>query len=101
MAIKHVTCKLGNMKRAESFIIYPNIFAERGGIEAVQIQSDHRICRFDPVTRKGLLSVYKSGGAYNVHLSPALGAVVVDIPQEVVEECLAYRDSGPVSLSQI
>ena len=83
------------MKRAEEFIIYPKVDS------LVTIQSDHRICQFDPATSNGMLSAYKSGGAYFVHLNPFLGAVPVVVPQEVVDECVAHQAKGPVLLSQI
>lgn len=80
--MKRITAKLGNMRKAESFIVYPR--ATNATDDKLTIQSEHRICQFDPATGKGVLSVYRSSGAYFLHLSKALGATEITVPAEVI-----------------
>lgn len=76
-----ITTKLGNMRKAVEWTVYPS---KKDG--RIVIQSDTRIAMFkDDGSNKGLLSKRQSGGAYFVHLSPMCGATVVDIPQEVID----------------
>ena len=83
----HITTKLGKMRKAVEWIVYP---ASKDG--RIKIQSDHRIATFhNDGSNKALLSKYVSSGAYNLHLSPLCGATVVDIPQDVVDAALAVQ----------
>lgn len=96
MRAKHVTCKLGNMRKAVEWIIYP----ARENNPNILIQSDCRICSIDPATGKGMLSVHKSGGAYGPHLSPLMGATQVDIPQDLITQLIAEQPhKGDVLMS--
>jgi hypothetical protein len=89
----HINAKLGKMRKAVDWIVYP---AKKDG--RIVIQADHRIAVFhNDGSNKGLLSKYCPTGAYFVHLSPACGATVVDIPQDVVDAALAAQpQSGDV-----
>lgn len=79
-----ITTKLGNMRKAVEWTVYPS---KKDG--RIIIQSDTRIAIFkDDGSRRGLLSKRQSGGAYFVHLSPMCGAAPVDIPQGVIDACL-------------
>lgn len=86
--MKHVTAKLGNMRKAVEWIVYPATDGDEG---LLKIQSDSRICRFDPKTGKGLLSRHCASGAYGVHLSPKLGATFIDVPADVIAATLEAR----------
>ena len=89
--IKHIVAKLGNMRREQEFVVYP----DRGGAGAdnskIVIQSDTRICSFDPVSRKGMLSTHRANGAHFVHLSSFMGATEIEVPQDVVDAALAAK----------
>lgn len=84
--MKMVLAKLGNMKKVQEFIVYP----AQAGLDTVKIQSDKRICVFDPVTGKGVLSAQKQSGAYGVHLY-APDAMPVEVPKEVIEQVMSAR----------
>jgi len=82
-----ITAKLGNMRQPAEFTVYP---PQKDG--RIIIQSDKRIAVFhNDGSRKGLLSKQQSGGAYFVHLSPACGATLVEIPQDVIDAALAVQ----------
>jgi len=85
----HVMCKLGNMRKLAEFTVYPR----KPDDMFLMIQSDTRICRFD-LSGNGLLSAARQGGAYGIHLSPQLGATVVQVPADVVAACI---DAAPKS----
>lgn len=76
-----ITCKLGTMRKAAEFTIYP---LNPSTPDIVQIQSDKRIARVQLSTGKCLLSDGKGGHPGHMKLSPALGAVVVDMPADVL-----------------
>jgi hypothetical protein len=84
--LKSVTCKLGNMRKAVEWTVYPRPTNVGPEYSTVTIQSDSRICQFDTKTRKGMLSKHRSSGAYFMHLSSFLGATEVEIPQELVDQ---------------
>lgn len=83
----HITAKLGKMRKAVRWIVYPALKDGR-----IQIQSDKRIALFsNDGSNRAILSKHISSGAYGVHLSPACGATVVDIPQDVIDAALAVQ----------
>ena len=82
-----ITAKLGSMRKSVDWTVYP---PQKDG--RIVIQSDKRIALFhNDGTNKGLLSKSCPSGAYFVHLSPACGATVVDIPQDVIDAALAAQ----------
>jgi hypothetical protein len=83
------------MRKAVRWTIYPRR-KDQGGIT---IQSSAYICAFNPETREGMLSKRCSGGAYFLHLSPALGAKPIKVPQDVVDAVLAKAPGpGPIKI---
>jgi hypothetical protein len=74
--------KLGNMRKAADFVIYP---PKSDNPNIVTIQSDHRIATIDLTTHKGILSKAIQGGAYFAHLNKFLGATEIEVPQEVID----------------
>lgn len=74
-----VTAKLGNMRKAQEFVVYPP--REDGKI---MVQSNKSIGLFDPDTGKGILNIK---GSYTPYLHPATGAKPYDFPQEFIDEC--------------
>ena len=81
--MRHVNAKLGNMRKAAEFVVYPRADATK----PVVIQSDKRIACFDPVTGAGRLSTACPNGAYFLPLS--LGATPFVASPELIAECLA------------
>jgi len=90
---KEINAKLGNMRKAADWTIYPH--NDNGNIV---IQSDTRICKFDPTTGKGVLSRNVPNGAYFHHLNKFLGAIDVVVPREVIDACI---DNQPKSGDKI
>ena len=87
--VRMVMAKLGNMRKPEEFIVYPNPGAK------VVVQSDHRIAAFDPETGVGTLSKYRSNGAYFLHLNTFLGATAIVVPPALIAEFVgAVSKSG-------
>lgn len=97
MRIKRVTAKLGTMRKAADWIVYP---AERAmdGKTVTVIQSDTRIAAFDPATGDGMLSKARKNGAYFMHLSPFMSATPITVPADVIA---AVLDARPKSGDEI
>jgi hypothetical protein len=79
----NITAKLGNMKKPQKFVICP---VSNTAPHEVTIQSDKRIARVNLNTSKAMLSSGKGGHQGFMQLSPALGAVEVDVTPELVEQ---------------
>lgn len=90
MRITRITAKLGTMRKAADWVVYP---AERAmdGKTVTVIQSASRIAAFDTATGEGMLSKYRSGGAYFMHLNPMLGATPITVPAEVIAAAIEAR----------
>ncbi len=86
--MQHITAKLGNMRKATDWVVYP---AQPMNPHILVIQSDHRIAHIDSQTGEGMLSAHKSGGAYFVHLVKEAGASYITAPKDVIEAALAAR----------
>lgn len=95
--VQRVMAKLGTMRKAEDFIVYP-LSKTSGDASELVVQSDHRIAKIRVADGKAWLSVYKKNGAYFPHLMPFLGATLVDVPAALVAEFVAAR---PVSGDEI
>ena len=90
MAIDHIVCKLGNMRKEVEWVVYP-LPKDEPDSKLVSIQSDHRYCVFDKETGKGLLSKHCGSGAYSIHAHPSLGATPITVPKDIIEKALAAR----------
>ena len=82
----HIDLKLGNMKKPQSFTVYPRPTNVSGDYDEVTIQSDKRICRFNAKTGKGLLSNGKGGHPGFHMLNSMFKPIEVTIPQDVLKE---------------
>jgi hypothetical protein len=83
--LKHITAKLGNMRKPQEFIVYP-------GEGDLIVQSDKSIGKFNRETGKGVLN---TRGAYFPHLTMILGAKEYQFPMEFVIACvLAQPEKG-------
>jgi hypothetical protein len=92
--MKRITAKIGNMRKAQEFVVYPLSKGETTPT-TVTIQSDTRIAVFETATGRGMLSKAKSSGAYFMHLSAALGATpFVAGPDLVLAALAAQPKSG-------
>ena len=76
--MKRITAKLGNMRKPQDFIVYP----QSGSTDVIIVQSDKSIGMFDPDTGKGKLN---TRGNYFPHLHYGQ---VYQFPKEFVKECI-------------
>lgn len=93
--MRTINAKLGNMRKVVEWVVYPRSAAT----DPVQIQSDHRICRFG-LDGKGLLSKHVANYPNSLMLYPTFGATVVEVPQDVIAAALeaapkAGEEIGP------
>jgi hypothetical protein len=93
--IKTVTGKLGNMRKPDSWVVYP---VSPDAPDMRIIQCDKRIARIDLNTGKALLSDGKGTYQTVLKLSPQLGAVIVDCPQDMLAELKAYTQGVSVKV---
>lgn len=93
--MKHVSGKLGNMRKIVDWVVYPE---STSGPNTIVVQSNTRICQFNRETGQGILSKHCPNGAYFMHLNSMLGAKEVEVPSEFVEQCIG---SQPKSGDQI
>lgn len=94
MRFKDITAKLGNMRKEVSWVLYPQ---EQSKPNEIIIQCDARIALIDLEKKKGLLSSGKGGHNGFVHLQPALGAKVVDVPDNIIEQLKKLLEKPNVS----
>lgn len=91
--IKRIYAKLGNMRKVQDWIVYPQQTDK--GNEILMIQSDTRMCRIDTTSRKGMLSKNKLNGAGFADCLAFLGATEIEVPQEVINAAIeAQPKSG-------
>ena len=88
--IQRLSLKLGNMRRPQDFVVYPN--RSQGAPETdLLIQSDKRIARIDLATGEGMLSSGKGGHPGFHTLSPVLGAMPIKVDAETLETLKAAQ----------
>jgi hypothetical protein len=87
--MKRLTIKLGSMRKAKDWVVYPR---ETGESKLV-LQCDDRIALIDPDTRKGVLSKSCRNPGFMM-LSTALGATPIEVPDEVVAQALTLQPRG-------
>ena len=86
MAIKRLTIKLGTMRKAKDWVVYPR----KTGETRLILQCDDRIALIDPDSKKGLLS--KSCGYPGFHmLSTQLGAKAIEVADEVIAQAITLQ----------
>jgi hypothetical protein len=94
---QNITAKLGNMRKAASFTVYPQ---GTGSADEAIIQSDKRIAKINLNNGHGLLSDGKGGHQGFLKLNRALGAMDIVVPMSLVEQIKKNRpktgdDVGP------
>ena len=77
-----VTAKLGNMRKAVEWVIYPFNAEDR----LLMIQCDKRIAQINLETGKGMLSDGKGGHQGFFKLNRMAGAKEIDCPSELLEQ---------------
>jgi hypothetical protein len=92
MAIRRAMAKFGNMRKMEDFIVYPRPTNVGPEYNTLTIQSSHRIAKFDATTGVGLLSAYRSGGAYFHDL--LFNTMPITVPADLLKQ---FNDAQPKS----
>jgi hypothetical protein len=87
---KNVTGKMGNMKKAVDWVLYPQ---QPDSLDTVIIQSDKRIAKVDLNTGKAVVSNGKGHPGF-ICLSPALGATTVDVPPDMLQTIKKHVGTG-------
>lgn len=90
MVFKCFTLKLGNMRKAQDFVIYPY-----DGSDYILLQSDNRITRVNIRTGDGIMNAkHQPNGAYGHHLN--FSTVPVKLSEAEVKEIQGYlwKNSG-------
>ena len=85
-----ITCKLGNMRKAVEWSVYPP--GRMDDSNRLLIQCDKRIALIDIEKKKVILSSGKGGHPGFHALNPRLGAKLYDCPQEVID---AAKEAQP------
>ena len=88
MNIKRLDLKLGSMRKAQNFIVYP---ASRDEGSKVLIQSDKRIAQIDIETGEGMLSDGRASHPGFIELMKIRGAKPIKVDAEVIEAIKAAR----------
>ena len=88
MNIKRLDLKLGSMRKAQDFIVYP---ASRDEGSKVLIQSDKRIAQIDIETGEGMLSDGRASHPGFIELMKIRGAKPIKVDAEVIEAIKAAR----------
>ena len=93
-----VTGKLGNMRKAVEWVVYPRR-ADARGKSVVIIQSDNRIAAVNLDTGDAVLSDGKGGHPSFQKLSESLGATKCICPSEMLEQLRQQPEQvGPVRI---
>lgn len=86
-----IVAKLGNMRKAQEWTVYPKSSAQVGKQDIV-IQSDTRIAQINQETKTAVLSQPHKNGSYFLDLLQLRGAMFdVPVPQEVIDAALAAQ----------
>lgn len=94
MRVTKIVAKLGTMRKAQEWIVYPASRTERmsanaAGPAPILIQSDTRIAQFDPATGIGVLSASHPNGSYFLHLNKFAGATDIVVPPDIIAVAIA------------
>jgi len=95
--MNHPTFKIGNMRKAVDWTVYPQAFnaskSETADDPTLFVQSDKRALSINLRTKKGMLSNGKGHPGFATTMK-FLGAVEVDVSDEIIALC---TDSEPKS----
>jgi len=80
--IKRISLKLGNMRKAAEFIVYPH----KHGDTELMIQSDKRIAKINLTTGKGVLSSGKDSHPGFHCLLPFFNPLPIEVDAAVIEQ---------------
>jgi len=86
--MKHLTAKLGNMRKTQEWVVYP---ASRTNDNSILIQCDNRIASFNPQTGAGILSDGKNGHQGFHKLNAFMGAKSITVPQDIIDSAIAAQ----------
>jgi len=94
MQTKRVNFKVGPMRKAVNWSVYPRSYNQESGEQFLFVQSDKRALKIDLKTNKGMISNGK-GHPMFASVTPFMGGKEIDVPQEIVDQCMeAIPNSG-------
>lgn len=97
MPFQHVNGKLGNMRKAVEWVVYPALDAEQ---RSRVIQSDRRVARVDLDSGKAVVSDGKGGHPGFHKLTSFMGATECECPEEILTALRELPTQvGPVRLT--
>lgn len=94
---REIDLKLGNMRKAQSFLMYPN----DPSADRARLQSDNRCLIVDLTSGKGLLSKSVANYPRFEHCAPAVGGMFVDVGAEVLSRLQTMSAQGSGSEVQV
>ena len=86
--MKTITARLGNMRKAAHWVIYPEGYNPGGYFV---IQSSTRMARINSKTGACLLSKHCPNGAYQKHLQIEAGATWIQISSDLMDEIISKQ----------
>lgn len=99
MRFQKVTGKLGNMRRATDWVVYPRDADANPDEKTVLIQCERRIALVELDTGKAIVSDGKGGHQGFLKLNPVLGAKRCEVPVDMLETLRALKvHVGPINL---
>lgn len=89
--MKQVYGKVGNMRKAVEWTVYPVSYnkskTESAGARTLFVQSDKRALSINLDTNKGMLSNGKGHPSF-MSVNKFMGGTEVDVPQDFIDQCL-------------
>ncbi len=83
MNVRRISLKLGNMRKAQDFIVYPK---SRDEGSKILIQSDKRIAQIDTETGEGRLSTGKGGHQGFMMLNDMFNPIHIKVGEDIINE---------------
>lgn len=84
--VQRVNFKIGPMRKEADWTVYPASRTARQDDPTMFVQSDRRALSINLVTKKGMLSKAQNYPGFH-STQKFLGAVEVDVPDEIIEMC--------------
>jgi len=99
--IKHVTGKLGNMRKAAEWTVYPPSRTVSQEDPTLFVQSEKRAVTINLKTGKGMLSSGKGGHPGFHSTTKFCGATEIDVPLDFIDACLAAQPQSGDTIGSI
>jgi hypothetical protein len=88
--VRSINFKIGNMRKAVDWTVYPASRTAGQGDPTLFVQSDKRALSINLTTKKGMLSNGKGHPGF-ISVMKFLGATEVSVPDEIIALCLGAQ----------